>query len=950
MLNFSQMNHTFHYDLFLVFVSFAVAIFSSFVALDLTRTVPHAKAWTKSIWLSAAALVMGLGIWSMHFIGMIAFHMPGHHVGYEIKLLILSILIPMVASGLAFSTLNHQHIRVRSFIWRGSAMAIAIAGMHYTGMYSMVMPFTLSWDWAWVAVSLIIAFIASFAALYVAVRLRTENRYLRFQILASVLLGIAISGMHYSAMEAARFNPAPIPEEMNYVVVSDTLGLAVTVAMVFVLCIAFAGAIIQRALHYRTQDAEESKRLYHESTRELTRVQEENEKRFELLVESIKDHAIFMLTTDGKIQTWNRGAQSLHGFSGEEILNQSFSTLYPHSLGQLNKSESDLAQARTLGSFQDDGWKVRKDGTRYWASTVITSLFDSKQQLIGYSVVLRDLSERKRTEEQLLNREAQLNEAQSMAQMGSWEWDIATGKIFWSDELYKIQDVDPQNFVQSYQDYLNRMPQETRELVQRNVQKCLETGKEFSFEHQMKHRDGSFHFIHSRGRAVRDEAGKIIKLRGTSQDITDRKLIEQQLMAAQSDLEHRVEERTAQLHESLEREKRATEAKMQFLANMSHEIRTPMNAIIGFTELLEGTQITEEQSAFLSRVKTNSGHLLRLIDDILDLSKFEAGRFPIEKTKISLSLLLEDLLHSFALEAEKKGLSLQVLFRTAIPQYIVSDTMRLRQILTNLLGNAIKFSRTGEVQLHLTYLKPDANSDLPALVIDVEDKGIGISEEDQKKLFQPFSQADSSVVRRFGGTGLGLALSRRIAEAMGGQLVLSESRPGVGSRFRLTLYIEEIQTPMISNLNAVQDYQQSSIEQPRIAIQNARVLLAEDSVDNEILIRSFLQAAHIKIDVANNGLEALEMALRGNYDCILMDIQMPKMDGLEATKQLRSRGFKKPIIALTAHALMEEVDRSLAAGCDIHLTKPINRKLLLETIYGQLQKSQPVNHYIASDT
>lgn len=383
----------------------------------------------------------------------------------------------------------------------------------------------------------------------------------------------------------------------------------------------------------------------------------------------------------------------------------------------------------------------------------------------------------------------------------------------------------------------------------------------------------------------------------------------------------------------------ASQAKTQFLANMSHEIRTPMNAILGFSDLLGDQTISDhEREEYRRRIRANGSQLLHLIDDVLNLSRVEAGKLELSKAQISVVEFITDVHASATLVVRDKGVKTPLSFDGNVPEMIESDPIRLRQIIMNLLSNASKFTDSGTIRTRVSFLKKP-NPTESRLIIDVEDTGIGISEELQSKLFQPFSQADSSITRKFGGAGLGLVLSRRLATALGGTLDLVRSQPMKGSQFRLSLPLT------MPTGTAVSIYENDQEGADRVAkelnydnsLQGVRILLAEDSPDNEALIRAYLRPSGAEVEIARDGDQAIVKAQSGNFDLVLMDIQMPKTDGLQATRRLRELKFNKPILALSAHALPEEIQRSLEAGCQGHLTKPVSRQGLLEKIHQTLK-------------
>jgi PAS domain S-box-containing protein len=450
----------------------------------------------------------------------------------------------------------------------------------------------------------------------------------------------------------------------------------------------------------------------------------------------------------------------------------------------------------------------------------------------------------------------------------------------------------------------------------------ITAGRSWQGEIKNRAKDGSYYWVLTNIIPFLDRNGKPYQFVAIRQDITDRKGAEEEFKRLRAVAEA------------------ASQAKTEFLANMSHEIRTPMNAILGYSELLLDPEMSESDRAnFVARIRSNGAQLMQIIDDILNLSKFEAGRLPIEKHRVPVVDLVYDVVDSLRPMGEAKGLNIQIQFMTAVPREICTDSMRLRQILTNVIGNALKFTDQGGVDVRLSLIEKNLAGEGPWLGIEVEDTGLGISREEQERLFQPFAQADASITRRFGGTGLGLVLSRRFACALGGDLRLTRSTPGKGSCFSLS-----IETGDISGVPLLDSTGPSPIRVGPVResgkrhreLEDVRVLLAEDSPDNAALVRLYLELEGAKVDWVKDGVDAVTFATRNDYALVLMDVQMPRLDGLQATRELIKRGYRKPIVALTAHAMREEVARSLEAGCVAHLTKPMQRHGLVTAIKGIL--------------
>jgi len=399
-----------------------------------------------------------------------------------------------------------------------------------------------------------------------------------------------------------------------------------------------------------------------------------------------------------------------------------------------------------------------------------------------------------------------------------------------------------------------------------------------------------------------------------------------------TELEQLVAARTHELADALATAEAATRAKSEFLANTSHEIRTPMTAILGFAELMRTPDLPAAAlHEHLEVIRRNGEHLLAILNDVLDLSKIEAGEMSVERLATPVPEILADIASLMRVKAAGKQLQFEFAFDTAIPERIASDPTRLRQILLNLVANAIKFTDRGGVQLRARLLATAAQ---PVLQISVRDSGIGITAEQRQRLFRSFAQADASTARRYGGTGLGLVISGKLARLLGGDIAL-ESAPESGSTFVLSL-----PTGPLDGVQLVHDPHELPAPGPAPAPAQGRlpcrILLAEDGPDNQRLIQAIFAQVGATVVVAENGVLACEAAQRSlaagqPFDLVLMDMQMPRMDGYEATQALRAAGWQRPIVALTAHAMAGDRERCLAIGCDAYETKPVHRAHLLET-------------------
>ncbi|WP_373997558.1 PAS domain S-box protein [Bdellovibrio bacteriovorus] len=556
--------------------------------------------------------------------------------------------------------------------------------------------------------------------------------------------------------------------------------------------------------------------------------------------------------------------------------------------------------------IDEDMTYVRPDGKKIDLSVSAGPIINHDGEISGAVGTFFDVTERNRLRAELEEREENFRAIFTQAASGiarmstSSRWELVNERLL--DILqYSLSELTQKTCIE--------MTHPDDAGIELHHLEELKAGKYDSFSMELRYlrKDGNYVWVHLTKSIVRDSQGAAKYYISVIEDITQRKKLEEELHRAKLAAD------------------RASASKSAFLANMSHEIRTPMTAVLGFTEILKDSTLTQsERMDAIARIDNSGRALLRLIDDILDISKIEAGRLDIQKSRFSPVAIVSEIVSFMRVNAERKGVSLKLKLDASVPSEATSDPGRLRQILVNLIGNAIKFTSEGEV---VVSVKAEASR---YLIFSVCDTGIGISEQDLKNLFKPFAQADGSITRKFGGTGLGLVLSRRLAETLGGSLEVSESVVGKGTTFVVRIDAKPFSytdQPTIYVANEAKDAGSNQLE-----LVNVRVLLAEDVVDNQVLLSKYLEKAGAQIAFANNGAEALEQALQGDFDIVLMDIQMPVLDGIRATKELRSRGYTRPIVALTAHAMPEEVKKSIEAGCNAHLTKPIDKKGLIEAI------------------
>ena len=667
-------------------------------------------------------------------------------------------------------------------------------------------------------------------------------------------------------------------------------------------------------------------------------ISKESEERFRLLLAGVKDTAIYMIDPEGYITTWNQGAEGFKGYRAEEVLGQHFSIFYTAEDRAKNQPFKDLEFARNEGWFEAKAIRVRKDRTQFWANTLMTALKNSAGELIGFVKVTRDISQAKRAEEnlKLLNENLEKRVEDRTRELARQEKQLRTitdalpiliakldhkqHVLFGNEMFQKLVRLSAHELVGI--PLRDMVAPDAYESVQEHFQEALQ-GKKVDFVREEEH-EGARKFMQVSYIPEVNEQGKVYGVIILATDISEHRRVEEELKQAKEAAEA------------------ANSAKSSFLANMSHEIRTPLGAVLGFSELIVHSNLSEQDRAsYAAVIRRNGEFLSSIINDILDLSKVEAGKFDIEIQQVSTQEIVIELSSLLNLLATEKGIALQITPVEVLPPTIRTDPLRLKQILLNIVGNAIKFTEKGRVKVTI---QSQAGMDgLVRLAFVVEDTGLGISEEQAGKLFAPFIQADASTKRRFGGTGLGLILSKQLAKLLGGDVVLTSSQINVGSIFTITIDPkggQALQADFPEKLSrwarpipALSTFDNSYLD-------GVSVLVVDDAVDNQFLVSHYLKNAGAQIDTANNGREAIQKALENNYHILLMDLQMPIMDGFEATEALRNQGFQQPIIALTAHALKEDRMRCLSRGFTDYISKPINRQELLSRVARYTREKQ----------
>jgi len=637
------------------------------------------------------------------------------------------------------------------------------------------------------------------------------------------------------------------------------------------------------------------------------------------LLDRVRNAAI-ATDLEGRVIYLNQYAQSLYQLKPETAIGKNIFSLTVPNSEQITGREVTVS-IQEKGYWEGEFIVQRQDGSTFCAYVINTLLKDIDGNAIGFVGVSMDISERKEAEKALRKSEQRYELATRAAKVGVWEWKFSTEELYIDPNIQAIlgyRDEEIENKLETWVEYVW---EGDREKVIQAVQEHIE-GKtpELTCEHRMIHKDGSHRWFLVRGQAIRDSQGKTIALIGTDTEITERKEAEAAILAAKEAAEA------------------ANQTKSAFLANTSHELRSPLNAIIGFAQvMLRNPDLSKEQQQHLGIIQRSGEHLLALINEVLDMAKIEAGRTTLNETAFDLHRLLDDLEETFRLKAKQKGLQLIFDRRPNLPRYVKCDRTKLRQVLINLLNNAIKFTQEGGVSLRAKG-KRDENSQFPIphcqnakIYLEIEDSGPGIAPEELDKIFDPFVQTAIGLEAQE-GTGLGLSISKSYIELMGGSINV-HSQLDRGTCFKFDLNIELIEAAEVETAKSPRRIIALQPNQPQY-----RILIVDDKWTNRQILTQLLSPLGFQLQEASNGKEALDIQKQWQPHLIFMDLRMPEMDGYEATKRIKAttEGQDTAIIALTASSFDEERDLATTAGYNGFIRKPFREAEIFDTIEKHL--------------
>ncbi len=637
-------------------------------------------------------------------------------------------------------------------------------------------------------------------------------------------------------------------------------------------------------------------------------------------LQAILDHTsavIYIYDLSGRYMLINKQLEKQVKRTSDEVLGKTTHDVMSKSVAD-KLVENNMMVIESRSPIAVEEILPNDDGTQRIYLSNKFPLLNEKNIPYAIGGISTDITDLKNIQATMIENKERLDLALRSAQAGTWSWDVDKDVYSWDAYMHQLFGLMPGSAILHYSSFLNMIYPEDRDKVHEGVQKILESGDEYETEFRIIYRDKSIRYLREQGKVYRDQRGRPFRMTGVCWDVTQHKREEDELRHAKE-----IAERMATQAET------ANNAKSAFLAAMSHEIRTPLNGVIGMTGLLLDTKLNSEQREFIETIKISGEALLSVINDILDFSKIESERMEFENTDFNFYSLVQSTVDMVSAQVQRKGIALGVFIEPEVPEWVVGDAPRIRQVMTNLLGNSVKFTDKGEISVKVKVIKRDVHddSDQVTLIVEVTDSGIGITPEVREKLFQPFSQGDVSTSRKYGGTGLGLAISKRLIEMMGGTIDV-DSFPGRGTKFWFTINLLE------SKEAATKVEYLFPVE-----YRNTRILCVDDNTINRDIIKRHAQNWELQCDVAVNAAEGLSMMRRAAaenqpYALVLTDHIMPGMSGFEMVEIMRrlKEISKTPVIMLSSLGATISDDEMKQFGISAALSKPLRTIRLYEAI------------------